>query len=532
MPRKTREILQAWERGAASDPAARRGEADYSVFFENISQNIWRLDRANRVLFANAGAAAALGLTPETVVGAAAEPLLRRLDPQWRKHVEQAFRTRTPCYGVEAQFLLRGRAPQWTSTDFVPDPTGGENGDGSLIVVSSDITALKERESELEVALAEVDHNRRLFERLYRRTPVLLCTFQRDGRMIETSDLWREKTGYARDDLIGRRLGDFLDPDSRRRWEDDALPGLWRDGSCETVPLAFVAKAGGTMEVELSGYLAAEDGGASLCLAVLIDVTARSAAERALARANSELAAANEGLKRFAQVASHDLKEPLRKIKQIGDLLRAEPQAGLSEDALFYIGVMSESAERMRRLIRDILAFSRSVNAPLSRARVPLAEVARETLAEFELAIRETGAQVRVGSLPTVLGDRTAAQLLMRNLIGNSLKHRRPDVAPDIAVEGGWGEDGDYALRFRDNGRGVDPRFHESVFEPFTRLQSRDEADGSGLGLAICKSVCERQRWRIALKSAPGEGAEFIVTLPAADVLLEPRGGRSSRIPA
>lgn len=524
MPRKTREILEAWENrsGAGAEPS--RGEAAFRVFFESASQNIWRLDRAQRVLFANNGAAAALGLTPATAIGVSAEPLLRRLDPQWRKHVEQAFRTHRPYYGVEAQYKPRGQAPQWTSTDFVPDPESGEAGEGSLIVVSSDITTLKEREIDLEVALAEVDHNRRRYERLYRRTPALMCTFQHDGLLVEASDQWRGKTGYTHDELVGRRLGDFLDAASRRRWEDRDLPSLWRLGSCETVALGFRTKAGDALEVELSGYLAAEDDGAPLCLAVLVDVTARNAAERARERANRELAAANEGLRRFAQVASHDLQEPLRKIKQIGDLLTAEPHEDLSGDARFYIGVMRDSAVRMRRLVRDILAFSRSVNAPLSRARVSLADVAQETLGEFELAIREAGADVTVGALPDVLADRTALHLLMRNLIGNSLKYKRPELAAKIGLEGAWTAAGAYALRLRDNGRGVDPRFHESIFEPFTRLPSQDEIDGSGLGLAICKSVCDRQNWRISLNSAPGEGAEFTVTIPAADVLPEPRG--------
>ena len=518
MPRKTQEIFEAWERrgDAPGEGALRRSEAELRLIFESVSQNIWRLDRACRVRWANAGAAGALGLTPETVVGASAEPILRRLDPQWRKHVEQAFGEQTPFYGVEAQYKQRGRAPQWTSTDFVPDPESGE-GEASLIVVSTDITPLKERESELEIALAEVDHNRRQFERLYRRTPVLLCSLNRDGRIVEASDLWREKTGYARDELVGRRFVEFLDADSQRRLEDEVLPALWRNGGCESVALKLQTKAGRQMEVELSGFVS-KGGPASLCLAVVIDVTARNAAERALARANSELAAANDGLKRFAQVASHDLQEPLRKIKQIGDLLTAECNDGLNDEARYFIGVMRDSAQRMRKLIRDILAYSRSVNAPLSRARISLDALLREILGEFDIVVRESGAKVRVGPLPDVLGDPTAVQLLLRNLVGNALKYRRPEAAPEVVVEGGWTGEGDFELRVRDNGCGVDAMYHASIFEPFTRLQTSGDVEGSGIGLAISKSVCERHRWRIGVRSAPGRGAEFAVTLPAADV--------------
>jgi len=502
----------------------RRSEAELRLIFDNVAQNIWRLDGLHRVRWANAGAAQSMGLDPRSVVGAPADAFMQRLDPKWRAHGEAAFGSQTAYYGVEAQFKPRGQAPQWTSTDFAPD-NEGPDGEPSLLVVSTDITLAKERETELEVAIADADHSRRLYQQHYRRTPVLLCSFQRDGRVVEASDLWRDKTGYGREEVVGRRLGDFMDEPSRLR-AVEALTELWRMGACEAVPLRFVAKSGRMMEVELSGYVSAEEGGAPLCLAALVDVTARSAAETALERANRDLATVNDGLKKFAHVASHDLQEPLRKIRQFGDILISEHRQALSDDAAFCIEAMRDSSDRMRRLIKDILDFSRSINATMSRTRLPLAEIAHDILSELEMAVREAGAEVRIGRLPTLLGDRTAVQLLMRNLIGNSLKYRRPGVPPQVSISGAWASEAEFVLSFKDNGGGVDPRYHEIIFDAFTRLQTHGDADGSGLGLAICKSVCERQQWRIGVKSAPGEGAEFTLAIPAADVANDSPVGR------
>jgi PAS domain S-box-containing protein len=498
----------------------RRSEGELRLIFDNVSQNIWRLDRSHRVRWANAGAAQAMGLEPESVVGAPADAFMKRLDPKWRAHGEAAFGAQTPYYGVEAEFRQQGEAPQWTSTDFTPDNEGPE-GEPSLLVVSSDITQMKEREAELELAIADADHTRRLYQRHYRRTPVLLCSFQSDGRVVEASDLWLDKTGYDREEVVGRRLGEFMDEPSRLHAQTQALPALWRTGACEAVPLRFVAKSGVAMDFELSGFRSAEDGGAPLCLAVLVDVTARNAAETALERANRDLAVVNDGLKKFAHVASHDLQEPLRKIRQFGDLLISEHRQALSGDAALYVDVMRDSAERMRQLIRDILDFSRSINATMSRTRLPLAEIARDILSELDMAVQEAGAEVGIGPLPSLLGDRIAVQMLMRNLIGNSLKYRRPGVAPQLSVSGAWKSEAEYVLSFKDNGRGVDPRHHDVIFDAFTRLHPHGEAHGSGLGLAICKSVCERQQWRIELKSAPDEGAEFTIAIPAADVVSD-----------
>lgn len=257
-----------------------------------------------------------------------------------------------------------------------------------------------------------------------------------------------------------------------------------------------------------------------ICLAVLVDVTERNRAEKALEQANRELAGANEGLKKFAHVASHDLQEPLRKISQFGDLLLTECLDTINEDGRMYVDIMRDSAERMRRLIRDILAFSKSVNTALHRRELKLESVIKEALVDLEISIRDSGAVIELANLPSIMGDPATVQQLFRNLISNSIKYRREDAAPHIVVSASLTGDGHIAVRIKDNGRGFDPKFAEVIFNPFTRLHTASEIDGSGIGLAVCKSVCDRHHWQIGVDSVPDQGSEFII-IPITDLAGE-----------
>ena len=198
-------------------------EAELRLIFDNVSQNIWRLDGEH------------------CVRRASADSVTDRLDPNWRDHSKAALESNPPRYGVKALSSASGGVSIWISTAIVPDQDGADE-QRSLLVVSPDITPLKLRESELETAVAEVEIGRQRFESLYRRTPVLLCSFLSDGQLREASDLWLDKTGFARDKVVGRNLGEFMDEASQRRARDEVLPNLWRAGACEAVPLRFLAK--------------------------------------------------------------------------------------------------------------------------------------------------------------------------------------------------------------------------------------------------------------------------------------------------
>jgi light-regulated signal transduction histidine kinase (bacteriophytochrome) len=168
----------------------------------------------------------------------------------------------------------------------------------------------------------------------------------------------------------------------------------------------------------------------------------------------------------------------------------------------------------MQDLIRDLLAYSRVGSRPARPAPCVVSEMIAVTMRDLRARITESGAEVVVGEMPTVVADPTRMRQLFLNLIANAVKFRRPDVRPRIEIKAGR-QDGGWLFSVRDNGIGVDPDSCERVFEIFQRLHSHDAYDGTGIGLAICRRIVESHGGRIWCESrGEGQGTTFFFTLP------------------
>jgi signal transduction histidine kinase/CheY-like chemotaxis protein len=251
--------------------------------------------------------------------------------------------------------------------------------------------------------------------------------------------------------------------------------------------------------------------------AVLAAAIERQAAEDKVRAVALELQRSNAELEQFAYVASHDLQEPLRKIQAFGDRLRDKHRDQLGEQGRDYVDRMLASAGRMRRLIDDLLTFSRVTTQARPFEPVDLGELVRQVVSDLEARLQQTGGRVEVGELPIVFGDPTQLRQLFQNLIGNGLKYHRPGVPPEVRVTGrvlAEGGDPVCEVTVADNGIGFDEKYLDRIFQVFQRLHSRDEYEGTGIGLAICKKIVERHGGTITARSEPGQGATFVVTLP------------------
>jgi len=227
---------------------------------------------------------------------------------------------------------------------------------------------------------------------------------------------------------------------------------------------------------------------------------------------NGTLAQSNERLQRFAYVASHDLQEPLRKIISFSGLLTERMSADADADTTMYIDRIVGSATRMKRLIEDLLMFSR-IGGTVEQGPVDCAEVVRSVLDSLAVALAESGAAVTHDRLPIIRANRTFMEMLFQNLIGNAVKYR--SAAPPrihITAEAG---DGQWRLAITDNGIGFDMAYAERIFQVFQRLHPRGKYDGTGIGLAVCQRIVEFCGGRIGVDSAPGAGSTFWFTLPA-----------------
>ncbi|AFZ66860.1 GAF domain-containing protein [Deinococcus peraridilitoris] len=236
----------------------------------------------------------------------------------------------------------------------------------------------------------------------------------------------------------------------------------------------------------------------------------------ALQQRTQELERSNVELERFAYVASHDLQEPLRTIASFTELLARRYGAGLDQQGLRYLQLVTRGAERMKGLIDDLLVFSRLNAVRETPGHVSLPEVLHEALSRLQGSIEAAGAQVRCGELPDVQGVPSELVQLFQNLIGNAIKFRREGVTPLVSVEAE--REGDFwHLQVRDNGLGFDARYAERIFQIFQRLHLREQYEGSGMGLAIVRKIVEHHGGRVWAESKEGSGSVFHLTLPVSE---------------
>jgi len=250
--------------------------------------------------------------------------------------------------------------------------------------------------------------------------------------------------------------------------------------------------------------------------AVVRDATERKRYEAELEARGAALERSNAELEQFAYVASHDLQEPLRMVASYTQLLQRRYEGKLDAQADKYIHFAVDGAQRMQTLINDLLALSRVGTQGKPFAPTDVGAVVGRALRWLGTSLEESGGEIDVGELPTVLADAGQLEQVFQNLLANALKFRRPGTPPHVRVtavpNGSHGSEWRFAVR--DNGIGFEPQFAEQIFVVFQRLHTRAEYPGTGVGLAICKKVVERHGGRIWAESAPNEGATFYFTLP------------------
>jgi signal transduction histidine kinase len=245
-----------------------------------------------------------------------------------------------------------------------------------------------------------------------------------------------------------------------------------------------------------------------------------------------ELLRSNRDLEQFAYVASHDLQEPLRKVASFCQLLQRRYQGQLDERADQYIAFAVSGAQRMQRLINDLLAFSRIGRNTNDFADIDLDTLLSTTVNQLDTSLATSDAEISWSDLPVVRGEETLLGTLFTNLIANAIKFRRSD-APSRVTLSARRVDDSYEISCVDNGIGIESEYADKVFVIFQRLHPRDAYPGTGIGLAIAKKIVEHHGGSIWVDKGHTEGAAIRFTLPiAADPVVAARSVPAIEEPA
>jgi PAS domain S-box-containing protein len=344
--------------------------------------------------------------------------------------------------------------------------------------------------------------------------------------------------GYSEDELLGRNVR-MLMPEPFQSEHDGYLARYVSTGQAKIIGVGREVvgrrRDGSVFPIDLSvSELKLAD--RRRFSGFVRDITERRRTARALQQAFDDLRLRNRELQDFAFVASHDLQEPLRKIRAFTDRVQTRCAEQLDETAQDYLTRASQAAARMQVLIDDLLTLSRVSSRGKPFEAVDLNALAATVLEDLDTRLEASGGRVELSELPTLHCDATQLRQLLQNLIANALKFRSPLRAPEVRVSArparldserpGW------EIRVCDNGIGFDPKYAERIFAPFQRLHGRQEYEGTGIGLAIVRRIVERHRGSIHAEGRPDQGACFVVLLPAEQPDKEEAGAEPTPQPA
>jgi len=350
---------------------------------------------------------------------------------------------------------------------------------------------------------------------LLEAAPDAMVVVNQGGEIVLLNVQAEKQFGYQRDELLGQDVKRIIPKGFAERLLSDGLRSAEVALAQQIgtgIELVGRRNDGSEFPIELmlSPLASAES---VLVTAAIRNISVRKAAETHLAQTIDELRRSNGDLEQFAYIASHDLQEPLRMVASYTQLIARRYKGKLDTDADEFIAFAVDGAERMQRLIQDLLLYSRVGTNGASPSDVSSERALNTALENLRSSIEMCAAIVTHDPLPTVFADEVQLAQLFQNLIGNAIKYKRLE-SPHVHISVARSTNANWQFSVQDDGLGIEAKYFEKIFEMFQRLHKREEFAGTGIGLAICKKIVERHGGRISVQSQHGSGSTFVFTLP------------------
>lgn len=448
--------------------------------------------------------------------------------------IKKAIDNKTP-FELEHQVLRADGRIGWTFSRAVPIL----DHNGQIIEwfgAATDITARKNVEHDLQIARDRVEAQRLLYDGISASTPDLVYAFDLNYKFVYANRALLEMWGRSWEESIGQGLlAQGYEPwhaEMHEREIDQVVATKKRIRGEVSFPHATLGKriydyifspifndagevvlVGGTTR-DISDIKRTEE---ALKQSEEQFRALNESLELLVAERTKELKRSNEDLLQFAHVASHDLKEPVRKVKTFANRLIEEQASALSREGRIYLNKIDSAADRMHQMIEGVLRYSMMTNLQEDLAEIDLNHVLHQVETDLEIKIAESNATIQYQDLPVIEGAPVLIYQLFYNLLNNSLKFARKDVPARITVTAKpitVDKTPFVAIDVTDNGIGFLQDYADTIFHTFTRLNAKDQYEGTGLGLALCKKIVERHGGTITATSVQNQGATFSISLP------------------
>lgn len=395
-----------------------------------------------------------------------------------------------------------------------------------------DVTAKVQSDVQLLRYHEEVKERETNLEQILLNAPDAVIVIDEKSRITFWNPKAEEIFGWTQEEVLNQSLSTIIIPVQYRKAHEEGMKRYLSTGKSHvlnrTIEITALNKWNHEFYISLT-ISHASHGDKSVFVAFLRNISEQKSNQLDLERKTKELEMTNANLEAFAYAASHDLKEPIRKIHVFSDRLKMRLKDKLEEEDQQLFERMEIAAKRMHLLIEDLLIYSTVSRGASDFEEVDLTQTVQGVLEDLELEIAEKGARIKAGALPVVKGQQRQLQQLFQNLIGNALKYSREDGPPEVKITFKQVEGQDFSLQLppekreesyylvevRDNGIGFAPDEADRIFNVFTRLYTNTKHKGTGVGLSIARKVVENHNGYIWAEGTPGEGAVFKVLLPA-----------------
>ena len=460
----------------------------------------------------------------------------------WEKNEAEAYRADDQevmksgvpkLHIIETQLQSEGNIV-WFDTNKIPLFNQNHNIIG-ILGVSNDITQLKEveqklkqaqhyledqveeRTKELKSANVSLKINEKKFRELFDKANdmITLVELNEDGtygKFIEVNDNASQRLGYTKKELLNMTLYDITAPECLLDMQKNNEK--LKNKMHARFEVVHLTKDGKRIHIENNDHLF-EMRGKKVVLAIARDISLRKRMENEMNELIKELERSNEDLQSFAYITSHDLQEPLRTIASFTQLLERRYKGKFDKDADEFMDFIVDAAIRMRKMIQDLLEYSRVTTKGEEFKEVNSGDILKQVLDSLKIIIDENNAKITYDSLPVIFADEAQIGRVFQNLISNAIKYKKPDVPLKIHVSAVQDDENkEHIFSISDNGIGIEEQYFDRIFNIFQRLHTREEQEGTGIGLSVVKRIIERHGGRIWVESKLGKGSKFYFTIP------------------